>query len=300
MFFGTEDFSLATLQALIDAHYPVAAVVTKPDMPKGRGHRVVAPPVKVLAEQHDITVWQPQKLSDIIPQVTALKEPIGVLVSYGKIIPQSVIELFTPGIINIHPSLLPQYRGPSPIETAILNGDTHTGISIMRLSAAMDAGPVYTQQIIQLAGTETAQLLYESFGQQGAELLIKTLPRIADGTMQAAAQDESQATYCHLITKSDGRIDWSKPAASIERQIRAYYQWPQSRATIGTIDTIITSAQVTTTPSFGKPGTLELTESDLMIHTDDFLLRIITIKPIGKKEMPSQAFLQGYRSQLSI
>ena len=140
VFFGTEDFSLVALEALVEAGFPVEVVVTKPDMPKGRGHVLTEPLVKTFAKKHGIQVWQPAKLNDINDDIAKLNNPIGVLVSFGKIIPQKTLDLFTPGIINVHPSLLPKYRGPSPIEAAILMGDQETGVSIMRLSAQMDAG----------------------------------------------------------------------------------------------------------------------------------------------------------------
>lgn len=297
VFFGTEDFSLVTLRALITAGYSIAAVVTKPDMPKGRGHAVIAPPVKVLAAEHNIPVLQPQKLSEIIAEIKKIDTPLGVLVSYGKIIPQQIIDLFSPGIINIHPSLLPKYRGPSPIETSLLNGDTHTGISIMQLSAAMDAGPVYTQLPVTTNGNETAEELYDHMGALGAKLLIDTLPAIASGELSPTKQDDSAATYCQLIKKSDSIIDWTKTGASIERQIRAYHEWPQSRTKIGTIEVIITDAQTYLT-SKKAPGTVEVTDTQLFIYASDIALRIKSLKPLGKKEMPIQAFLSGYRSHI--
>lgn len=298
VFFGTEHFSLITLRALIDAGFPVAAVVTKPDTQKGRGHKLTASPVKVLAQAHSIPVWQPTKLGDISSDIAQLDQPLGVLVSYGKIIPQSIIDLFTPGIINLHPSLLPLYRGPSPIESAILHGDKQTGISIMQLSAAMDAGPVYKQITHELTGTETAEHLYDELGRIGSALMVELLPHIADGTMQPTPQDDVLATYCQLIKKADGIIDWNQPAVQIERQIRAYHEWPQSRATIGAVDIIITKAQAVEISS-QPAGSVEVIDEQLLIHTSDAALRIDTLKPAGKKEMPVQAFLAGYRSQIS-
>lgn len=299
VFFGTEDFSLTSLQAIIDAGHPVAAVVTKPDTRSGRGHQLTPPPVKILAEQHDIPVWQPHRLSEIVDPIKQLGDPVGVLVSYGKIIPQHLIDLFTLGIINLHPSLLPIYRGPSPIETAILNGDTQTGVSIMRLSAAMDAGPVYRQIPFKLSGHETAEDLYEKLGTLGTSLLLDILPDIISGAIIPTPQKEIAATYCHLITKNDGVIDWHQPAHIIERQIRAYHQWPQSRTTLKHLDVIITGAQSTLTSSPRPAGTIETSGDSLLVHTgDDTALRVLTIKPIGKKEMPVRAFLAGYRSQL--
>lgn len=299
VFFGTEDFSLGTLEALINAGQPIAAVVTKPDSPQGRGQRLAPPPVKVLAAQHSIPVWQPRALRDIAPALKKLNQPLGVLVSYGKIIPQAIIDLFTPGIINIHPSLLPKYRGPSPIESAILHGDTKTGVSIMQLSAAMDAGLVYTRQEIDLNGHETAQDLYTLLGTLGTQKLLEILPSIADGTLLPTSQNDAEATYCHLIKKTDGQIDWTMPAAHIERQIRAYHIWPQCRTTLGSVDVIVGETNIASVISAKSPGTVEILNNQLYVHASDAALLIKTVKPLGKKEMPVQAFLSGYRSQLN-
>lgn len=297
VFFGTEDFSLIALQALLDANAPVALVVTKPDMQKGRGHHVVEPPVKKLAKLHNIPVLQPYRIIDCMSEVNTLDQPVGVLVSYGKIIPQTVIDLFSPGIINIHPSLLPRYRGPSPIESAILNGDTETGVSIMRLDARMDAGPVYAQTRMRTTGRETAETLYMQLGELGAHMLIENLPAIIDGSLSAKAQDEVDATYCNLLTKEAGIIDWNKSAIEIERDIRAYHAWPKSRTSLAGIECIITEADIRVM-SKAAPGTLLPEKNKLFVATGADWLEIKSIKPIGKKEMPIQAFLQGYRGQL--
>ena len=300
LFFGTEDFSAYTLTALIEAGFHIGAIITKPDTPRGRGKKLVAPQVKEVGLTHGIPVWQPTKLQDIAADIARFDSPVGVLVSFGKIIPQSVIDLFTPGIINLHPSLLPTYRGPSPIESAIVNGDHETGISIMQLSAAMDAGPIYLQETVPLSGTETTPDLYDSLGRRGAELLTATLPQILDGTLTAIPQRDDEATYCRLIQKQDGNIDWSQETAeAIERKIRAYVEWPQCRARIGSLDVIITAAHAV--PSrVGAPGDYEI-DADiprLQVEARIDALRIERIKPIGKKEMPIQAFLAGYRDKL--
>lgn len=288
IFFGTEEFSASSLQALIDADFDIAAVVTKPDSKKGRGHTLIPPTVKVIAEQHAIPVWQPTKLSDISDGITALQPVTGVLVSFGKIIPQSIIDLFTPGIVNVHPSRLPLYRGPSPIEATILNGDQETSVSLMQLSAAMDAGPVYGYTPVELRGSETAPELYKTLGEIGAETLVTLLPGIVSGEITALPQEESAATYCRMIQKSDGTIDWQKPAAQIEREIRAYQPWPGSRTTLGTVDVIITRAHIASAPD------------ELALQCGDGAYLIIdTLKPAGKKEMPLQAFLAGYSTRLS-
>ena len=303
VFFGTEDFSLGALTALVDAGFDIAAVVTKPDSPQGRGQKLTPPKVKTYALEHGMPVWQPGKLSEIADDIRALENPAGVLVSFGKIIPQSLIDLFSPGIINVHPSLLPLYRGPSPIETAIVNGDTETGVSIMLLSAKMDAGPVYAQQPFALENTEDADQLYAQLGLLGNELLVGNLAAILDGSLLPAPQDDSQATYCQLIKKSDGIIDWNKPAQRIEREIRAYKGWPQSRTTIGDVDVIITKAHAIPV-TYHAPGHVEIINEDgmqvLMIDCADGYLCIDRLKPLGKKEMPVQAFLAGYRHQLGV
>lgn len=298
VFFGTEDFSLQALVALVNAGYPVVAVVTKPDSPQGRGHKLTPPQVKVYAENHEIPVWQPVKLSEIAKDVAALNNPAGVLVSYGKIIPQSIIDLFNPGIINVHPSLLPKYRGPSPMEAAILNGDNETGVSIMQLSAKMDAGPIYGYTPHELTGTETRAELYDTLGELGTETLLKLLPLILDGEAVGLMQNEQEATYCQLLTKAHGIIDWNKPAAQLEREIRAYAGWPQSRTTLGDAEIIITKAHCTN--GTAAPGTPVISDKMLSVGTTDQLLTIDSVKPLGKKEMPVEAFLAGYKYLLNI
>lgn len=301
LFFGTEDFSLIALQQLVNDGYAIAAVITKPDTKKGRGQRIIPPAVKVFAEAHHIPVWQPAKLTDIAADIAAFPHPVGVLVSFGKIIPQSIIDLFTPGIINVHPSLLPLYRGPSPIEAAILHGDTTTGVSIMQLSARMDAGPVYRQQSVTLNGDETAPMLYDQLGNLGATMLSESLPAIIDGSLPAIDQDEAAARYCALITKQDSQIDWQRDTArTIERKIRAYQAWPQCRAMLGPIDCIITQAHIDTTTPDTTPGTLIATSTGLSVTTADGVLALDTVKPIGKNAMPIDAFLRGYRTALPL
>lgn len=288
-----------TLRALVASGYVVAAVVTKPDSHRGRGHILTEPLVKQFARQYSIPVWQPRALQDIADTIQSINNPIGVLVSFGKIIPQSIIDLFPSGIINIHPSLLPLYRGPSPIETAIANGDTKTGVSIMKLSAKMDAGPIYAQQSVALDGTEYAADLYDTLGALGASMLIDILPDISDDTLHPVDQDDQHASYCRLITKADGIINWSNDSRTIERSIRSYHQWPQSRSTIHGVDVIITKARVATQTSAATPGTITMTASTLLVSCGLGQIEVLHVKPVGKKEMPIQAFLSGYSSKFS-
>ena len=202
IFFGTEDFSAVSLQKLIDEGFKIAGIITKPDSRKGRGQKFQAPKVKRIGEKFNIPVLQPQKISEITDFVKKFEKPVGVLVSFGRIIPQEIIDLFTPAIVNVHPSLLPKYRGSSPIESAILNGDEKTGVSLMKLSKEMDAGDVYSQEEIELSKTETASDLYKTCGEIGAEMLVRDLPKIISGEIKGRKQDDSQAEYCQLLKKA--------------------------------------------------------------------------------------------------
>ncbi len=285
VFFGTEDFSLYSLRALVEHDFPVAAIVTKPDTLRGRGKKLTEPAVKTYALQHDIPVWQPAKLHDITHELQALDHPIGVLVSYGKIIPESILQLFEPGIINVHPSLLPLYRGPSPIESAIYNRDNHTGVTIMKLVKAMDAGPIYAQVPYALDYTETRPELYQTLGTLGANYLIQTLPAIIDGTLEPTSQDDAAASYCTLLSKDDAVLDTSaRTPGELEAQIRAHLEYPKSRVTIGNYEIIVTKAHGVMTKK---------TPLDLECANGAFLSIDDLVAPSGKI-MDADAFLRGY------
>lgn len=240
-----------------------------------------------------------QVVTGPLSELEAHEAKIAVLAAYGRLIPQSVLDQFPLGIINIHPSLLPQYRGTTPIEQAMLDGVQKTGVSIMRLTAGMDEGPLYKQKTIHLDGTESKQALTERLQQLGAELLEEFLPGIASGDLQPRSQPHpARATYTSKITKEDGKLDWNKPAERLEREIRTYQGWPKSYTTIGTISVIITEARIVTT-GVPQPGQLMVEKSRLLIGTGTDWLEILSLQPVGKKEMPVVAFLAGYRSQLS-
>jgi len=285
IFFGTEDFSLTALTGLIEADYTIAAVVTKPDSKKGRGQHLAPPSVKVLAARHNIPVWQPVRLSDITDDIRTIDSPLGILVSYGKIIPQSIIDLFSPGIINVHPSLLPRYRGPSPIESAILHGDERTGVSIMQLSAAMDAGPVYAAREYALKGTETGPELSHTLATIGSDVLLETLPSIIDGSLTPSAQRDDDATYTKLLRKEDALLDPTTcTAADAERQIRAYVGFPKTKLTVRNHTIIIMSAHISDKQN---------TPLDVRCQNGAFLCIDTLIAPSGKR-MSVEDFLRGY------
>lgn len=234
VFFGTEDFSLEALKQLVEHDYEVEAVITKPDFKKGRGKRLEQPAVKQFATSKSLAVYQPTTTNELTKVLAKLHNKIGVLVSYGKIIPQHIIEAFSHGIINVHPSLLPKYRGPSPIEAAIKNGDEKTGITIMGLDAGMDTGPIYYQEEIALSKDDNAALLYKKLGAHGARILIKVLPDILAGRVAAEPQNGKGASITHLLKKDDGLLSpHEQTADEMERQVRAYMIYPKSFVYIG-------------------------------------------------------------------
>lgn len=270
---------------LIDAGYDVRAVVTKPDAKSGRGQKVTAPLVKQIADQHAIAVWQPDDLQTIAANIAQLRPIAGVLVSYGNIIPQNIIDLFTPGIINVHPSLLPEYRGPTPIETAIANGDSKTGVSVMQLTAAMDAGPVYGHAEIALNGQEDQSSLYETLANLGASTLAQLLPAVLDGSRQPTPQDEAKVTVTKLLTKQDA---WLLPdrigADEAERKVRAHAVFPKTKINVTGHDVIITKSHV-----------VDAAESELDIACrDGKYLRIDELVAPSGRKMSGKDFLNGY------
>lgn len=228
LFFGTPEFALPALRGLIDAGYSIAGVVTQPDMPVGRKHELTPPPVKRFAHRRGILVFQPEKLdTNFKLQVSSLKADLFVVAAYGKMIPADLLAIPRLGAINIHPSLLPRWRGPSPIQTAILHGDKETGVTIMKMDAEMDHGPILANDKLHITNYKiTYPELHDQLAELGAKLLMSTLPRWIAGALTPIAQDDSQATYCALLTKNSGKINWEKPAEEIERTIGAYHPWP--------------------------------------------------------------------------
>lgn len=233
------------------------------------------------------------RLSELKPH----QAKIAVLAAYGRIIPQKVLDEFPLGIINIHPSLLPQYRGPTPIEQAILDGVQKTGVSIMRLTAGMDEGPVYKQKTLHISGDESKAALTEKLQQLGADLLREVLPDIFTGTLKPRNQPHpNRATYSSKITKEDGILDFAKPAEILEREIRAFAGWPKSHTVLAGIDVVITSASIAS--HTGSPGTTEINNKQIVVYCGKDALVIHTLKPAGKKEMSAQAFIAGYGQRI--
>ena len=297
IFFGNERLAtgvttrLPVLQALINHDYEIAAIVTGSQAATSRRHRPLE--VADFAQQHQI----PLLTSITVTDIAKLDASLGVLVAYGRMVPTAVIEAFSNGIVNLHPSLLPLHRGPIPLEAAILAGAPETGLSLMKLAPAMDAGPAYRQVNVPLDGAESKQALADRLGALGAEELIKYLPAILDGSLSPQPQDDTKASYDQRLTKTAGQIDWSLPAVKLERQIRAFAGWPGSQTFMAGTSVTITSAHVAPTPdgTSSQPGTITATSQQLAVQTGDGLLIIDSLKPAGSKDMPAQAFLAGHR-----
>lgn len=297
VFFGNERIatgvktSVPVLQGLVASGYQVAAVVvSQTDPAQSRKARTLE--IQAVAEQLGIPVLAPTKLDDIKDQLESMQASAGVLVAYGKLVPPDIINIFPRGIINIHPSLLPERRGSTPIENVILYNEKQTGVSLMQLTEEMDAGPIYAQEIVPIDGTESKQELADQLLNTGKDLLLKYLPGILDGSLQGNPQAKLEATYDKQIKKEAGEIDTKRPAKELAREVRAYAGWPRSRVKLGTTEVIVTKAHAA--DQNGTPGTLWLQSKELGIHCGEGTLMIDALIPPGKKEMSAAAFLAGY------
>ncbi|NCB20552.1 MAG: methionyl-tRNA formyltransferase [Clostridia bacterium] len=227
IFMGTPDFAVPTLKKLIESeNIEIQAVFCQPDKAANRGKKIQQAPTKIIALEQQIPVYQPDKLSLELENIKELEPDLIIVIAYGKIIPQSILDIPKYGALNIHASLLPKYRGSSCLQAAILNGDEKTGVTIMKLDAKMDTGPILRQRELKLAGTETANDLHDTLSQMGADLLLETIADYLNKKLQPIAQDDSQATYVSLIKKEDAKLDPKLDAETLERKVRAYYPWP--------------------------------------------------------------------------
>lgn len=293
IFFGTEQFSRPALAALIEGGFAVAAVVTKPDSRRSRSGTATPSAVKLLAQEHYIEILQPSELDSLADALASYEPDMGVVVAYGKILPPQVLAVFKQGLLNIHPSDLPKYRGPSPIEQTILNGDKSTAVSLMQLEATMDSGPIYAKTEVSVAPNITKPQLYDQLAQVGAKLLVDKLPRVLNTQLQPQPQNSSQASYTRLIHKSDGAIDWQRPAEQIERQIRAYLGWPGSFTELfGVRITIIEASIDSKTGPAGEHYILD--DGGLAIYANVGSIIIKRLVPAGRKAMTTAEFLRGY------
>jgi methionyl-tRNA formyltransferase len=300
VFFGTPNFAVPFLDALIaDDEIEIAAVVTQPDKPAGRGKALKPSPVKKAAECHDINVHAPQSLKteDIRDALRQYNAEVFIVVAYGQLIPEKILDMPPLGCVNVHPSLLPKYRGPAPMQAAIYHGDKETGVAIMKLDTGMDTGPLLDVLKVQIDPNETYPSLQKKIETLGPPFMIKTLKAYKNGNIEPAPQTETGASKTSLLSKSDGRIDWSRPAKAIEQKIRAYTPWPGTWTTWRTNDQThrlkIHRAEVVESVE-SEPGTAFIQNDDLYIEAGEGALKITTLQPENKRKMTAQDFLNGH------
>lgn len=288
IFAGTPDFAATSLAALLASEHQVVAVYSQPDRPAGRGRKLTASPVKQLAVQHDIPVEQPLNFKDPADRqrLAAYQADVMVVVAYGLILPQSVLDTPKYGCLNIHASLLPRWRGAAPIQRAILAGDSNTGVCIMQMSAGLDTGPVLKRVSLPITEDDTAQTLHDKLAALGADALLSTLANLTTLQTQAEAQNDADTCYAEKLQKAEALIDWQQPAAQIARQIRAFNPWPVAQ-TQWRGDTLrIWSAQVCPESLAGKPGEIvRVDKHALLVATGDGFLRISQLQLPGKRAM---------------
>jgi methionyl-tRNA formyltransferase len=294
---GLKHTDTPTLRTLYGTDHEVVAIVSHNSESRSRNSRELE--VAKLAEEYGTPVLLPEKPTEIYDELKNLGADIGVLVAYGRIVPQVIIDLFPHGIINVHPSLLPKYRGPSPVESAISNGDGETGVSIMSLSAGMDSGPVYVQEKISLDGIETAVTLCEKASNLGAKLIANNLDKIISGELKPTEQNEAEATYCQMIKKTDGNLDPSTMTAiECDRKIRAYIAYPKSRIPFPTRHSGLDpeSSQIIVTAAKVLPDFTGDDWPDVIRCADETYLRITEIvSPNSGKTMKISDYLNGLK-----
>jgi len=304
IFCGTPEFALPVLKKLQKTPWiEICCVVTAPDKPAGRGQNLCSPPVKKLAQSLGLPILQPIKLKKALSRFYFLQPEIIVVAAYGKIFPQELLEMPFYGCLNLHPSLLPKYRGPSPIQFALLNGEKETGVTLMKMTEKMDAGPIYAQSKTKIKPNDTSLTLSQRLAQRSAWLLLKTLPKIIQNQITPQPQDETQATYTKLLTKEDGQIFWNKPAEEIEKQIRAFSYWPGSftffkdkKGLIRRLKIhqakIVTWLDLSTQRNYGEVFSNE--NKELLVQTGDGCLCLEKVQLEGKKPVSGREFLKGY------
>lgn len=298
VFFGTPEFAVPSLRTLAaQPDFAVVLVVTQPDRPAGRGRGLQPPPVKVLAQELGLPCWQPETLrtAEAEARLAAVAPMLAVVVAYSKIIPASMLSMPRHGFLNVHPSLLPRYRGASPIQAALLNGDAITGISFAVMTPELDAGPILRQFAIPIVPDDTGVTLGARLAEVAAELLPDTIRDWIAGRIVPIPQDEGEATYTRPLTKADGRVDWSEPAERIERKIRALQPWPCAWTTIGGRRLILLRARLIETEMNLAPGCLSVMPTVMLVGTGTRPLALETVQPEGKRAMSALDWWRGAR-----
>ena len=304
VFMGTPDFAAASLQKLIDEKYDIAAVFTQPDKPRNRGMSLSFSPVKELALQNGLDVYQPTKLRDgsFTELLRSLKPDVLVVVAYGRILPEDALSVPTYGAVNVHSSLLPKYRGAAPVQWAVLNGDTVTGVSTMYLAPEMDTGDVIFTEKTEIGEFETSGELFDRLMVMGAELLHKTLRAIENGTAPRSKQDESQASYVTMLDKSMSPIDWSRIPREIVKHICGLQPWPVATTEIGGLTFRIFKAEYTDTVTDKAPGTVVAADKRgiLIACGGAHTLLITELQAPGKKRMRAADYLLGHPIKVEV
>jgi methionyl-tRNA formyltransferase len=302
VFFGTPDFAVPTLQALHDSRHTVVGVVTQPDRARGRGHHSQMGPVKQLAEQLGLTVLQPERLRDegFLEALRGLAADLGVVAAYGRILTDAVLATPRLGLVNVHASLLPKYRGAAPIHRAVMAGETITGVTIMRVVKALDAGPMISSAARAIGEHETSAEVEHDIARIGARALVAAVEAMAEGRASETPQHEPDASYAHKIDKTDGIIDWSRPARDIHNQIRGLHPWPHAYSELQGERTILLRSEVERELPNARalPGTVLDAHSDqFTVQTGDGVLRLLMLQREGRRPLTAREFLAGRRIQ---
>lgn len=299
---GTPDFSVGTLEALIEAGHEVTLVVTQPDKPKGRGKAMQYTPVKETALAHGIEVYQPAKIREpeCVEYLKKYEADIMVVVAFGQILTKEILDMPKYGCVNVHASLLPKYRGAAPIQWAVINGEKVSGVTTMRMDEGIDTGDMILKEEVELDSEETGGSLFERLAKTGAELCVKTLTAIEDGTATYTPQDNAQATHTKMIKKQLGEIDFTKPAEEIERLIRGLNPWPSAYTHWNGKTLKIWKVSVVEKESGKEPGTIEVGKNTIAVQTGKGMLQLEEIQLEGKKRMQTDAFLRGVSLETGI
>jgi methionyl-tRNA formyltransferase len=298
LFAGTPQIAVPALQQLADTNHRVVGVLTAPDRPSGRGRKLAASAVKLCAEHLGLTVLQPPRLGSAARDlIRPLGADLMVCVAYGRIFGPRFLELFPRGSLNLHPSLLPKYRGPAPIPAPILAGDAATGVTIQEIAQETDSGDILAQETIELDGTETSESLSVKAAQLGSRMIVDVLSSVESGNLVSRPQDHSRATFTTLIRKDDGEIDWDSPAEKIERAVRAFNPWPLAFTTFDGKRLSILEAGVVAAPADGpeRPGTVLRVDSrhGILVETGNGLLALRELQLQARKALSWKSFLNG-------
>ena len=298
IFAGTPDFAARHLDALLTSEHEIVGVFTQPDRPSGRGNKLTASPVKVLALEHSIPVFQPKSLRPAESQqlVAELNADVMVVVAYGLILPKAVLDLPKLGCINVHGSLLPRWRGAAPIQRALWAGDSLTGITIMQMDIGLDTGDMLNKIECAIEPEDTSATLYNKLAELGPTGMLSTLTQLNSGTAKPEVQDESLVTYAEKLSKEEARLDWTLSAAQLERCIRAFNPWPMSYFVVDEQPIKVWQAVSLDEPTTSAPGTIiSADKNGIKIATADGILNILQLQPAGKKAMSVQDILNSRR-----